>query len=178
MRYQRAVSTIVCLLVTMVMIAAASPSFAQRPWRKNMYDRWNQNRAQRSLRHARDYSRDLHYYSRDVEKVQPEVAKSESEQIGKNIETANKDLATVRKSIGDDKEAAASLDIIDKHLAKAAEIHKTLHAECCKDSVDAGVCTECCNDITKELEKAMAEHAALIRKLDVKSPSDSEKTKP
>lgn len=177
MRYERGVWTSVCLMavVAVMILSHASLASAQggKKWRPNMYDRWGQNRAQRSMRHARDYARDLHYYSRDVEKVQPNVAKVESDSIGKNIETAQQELAVVRKQAGDDKETLAALEAIQTHLANAAKIHQTLHKECLKDSIDPGVSMECCNDITKELEKAMAEHAALLRGLDPRAQKDA-----
>lgn len=167
MKCQRVFWASACLVVvSTVILSDASLALAQRKWRPNMYDRWGQNRAQRSLRHARDYARDLHYYSRDVETVQPNVAKAESENIGKNIEAAQQELAAARKQAGDDKETVAALEAIETHLANAAKVHQMLHKECLNDSVDAGVSMECCNEITKELEKAMAEHAALLRRLD------------
>lgn len=173
----------VCLAVIAAMMATdVSSALAQRrptpPERRlhpGKYPFWSNQRASRSMRHARDYSRDLYHYSRDAAKIEPEVAKSESEQLGKNIEAAQRDLNDARKKAGGDKETLAALEAIQKHLANAAATHKTLHAECCKDSVDGNVCTECCNEITKELEKAMAEHAALMRRLDLKAQSESEK---
>ena len=153
-------------LITLAMFAEGSSAMAQTPWRRNIYDRYNHFRSQRSLRHARDYSSDLHNYSRDVKKIQPEVAKAESTKLGENIATAQHDLDALRKSAAGDAKALAALDVVQEHLKKAAETHKTLHAECSKDVVDGGVCTHCCSEITKELEKAMAENAALMRNLD------------
>ena len=176
MNYQRSVcASVGLILLSVAILSDASIASAQggKKWRPNMYDRWGQNRAQRSMRHARDYSRDLHYYSRDVEKVQPNVAKAESDSIGKNIRAAQQELAGVRKQAGDDKDVLASLEAIETHLANAAKVHQTLHKECLKDSVDAGVSMGCCNEITKELEKAMAEHAALLRKLAPTAQNDA-----
>ncbi len=133
-------------------LAQRRPSVADRKQHPGKYSTWwPRQRASRSMRHARDYSRDLYYYSRDAATIKPEVAKSESEQLGKNIEAAKKELATVRKQAGSDKDTLDALQVIEKHLASAAETHKTLHAECRKESVDVGVCANCCNQITKEL---------------------------
>jgi hypothetical protein len=159
-------------VITTVVMADVSTAFAQRPWRANIYDRFKQLRSQRSMRHARDYSSDLHNYSRQVKKIEPQVAKQESAKLGENIAAAQHDLSAIRKSAADDKAVLAALDVIDNHLARAAETHKMLHAECQKEMVDGKVCTHCCNEITKELEKAMAEHAALLRTLDGQEQHD------
>ncbi len=126
---------------------------------------WANQRASRSLQHAQTYSCDLYNYSRGATLVVPEVAKTESENIGRNLEAAKREFATVRAALGGNKEALVALDGIGKHLNKAAETQKSLHEECCKDSPDSGVCAGCCSDITKELDKAVAEHDALMRTL-------------
>jgi hypothetical protein len=161
------------LSAMLLLLAASSTALAQRPFRPNMYDRWGQNRSQRSMRHARDYSRDLYSYCREVKKVQPEVVKAESEKIGSNIAAAQKELTAVRKAAAGDQAALATLESVEKQLAKAAEIHKTLHAECGKDQIDGGVCTHCCSEISKELEKAMADHAALMRRVETEGTGDA-----
>jgi hypothetical protein len=56
---------------------------------------------------------------------------------------------------------------INEHLTAAAKHHTMLHEECCKDSVDGAVCMTCCNNILLELDKAQAEHDALIRSLEI-----------
>lgn len=171
-----AVATIAGL--TMVQEAAAQ----QRPL--NRVERrlhpgtgfWENQRASRSIRHARDYSRDLYRYSRDAQVVRPDVAKSESEELGRNIDMAKQELAAVGKAYEGDKEVQTTLEAINKHIAKAAEVHKQLHEECCKDAPDGGVTMHCCSEITKELDKAAAEHAALMRTLEQRStPSHVER---
>lgn len=162
--------------VCAVVVADASMAFAQRPWRNNIYDRYKQLRSQRSMRHARDYSSDFYNYSQHVKKVEPQVAKQEAAKLGENIADAQRDVHAIRESAADDAATLAALDIVEKHLAKAAEMHKQLHAECQKEKVDGGVCSHCCNEITKELEKAMAENAALIRTLD--SQDQQQNTQP
>jgi hypothetical protein len=138
---------------------------------------WSNQRASRNMGHARDYSRGFYRYSRDAHTIQPEVAKTESAELGRNIDAAKKELATVREEYAADKEVLASLKVIEDHLAKVAAQHATLHAACQQDTVDRTVGMECCNVITKELEKAMAEHAALMRKLEIKAESGDAKDK-
>lgn len=129
---------------------------------------WRNERAARDMRHASDYSRDLYQYSRSVDTVDPEVAKSEAKALGDNIVAAQKELAGVRKEAGDDKETLQAVESIEKHLGNAAAMHKTLHEACNMTSVDGKASAHCCSVITKELEKAMAEHSALIRNIDHK----------
>lgn len=132
---------------------------------------WSNQRAARNLRHARDYSRGFYVYSRDAHHVQPGIAKSESTELGRNIESAKKELGIVREQYSEDKEVLDSLAVIEEHLRKASDQHKTLHAACQKDEINPMVGMECCNVITQELEKAMAEHAALMRQLEIRSSS-------
>lgn len=138
---------------------------------------WENQRASRSIQHARDYSRDLYRYSREAQVVSPEVAKAESVELGRNIERAQKELTTVGKQHANDKQVQTALESINKHIAKAAEVHKTLHEECCKDAPDGGVTMHCCSEITKELEKAAAEHAALLRTFQQRPKAASAKKK-
>ncbi len=130
---------------------------------------WSNQRASRSVQHARNYSRDIYRYSRDAKTMEPAVAKSESEELGRNITKAQKELATVSKEVGNDPDAVAALKSINEHLAAAAKHHTMLHEECCKDSIDGKVCMTCCNTIIQELDKAQAEHDALMRSMEIKS---------
>ncbi|MBL4884889.1 MAG: hypothetical protein JKY95_10185 [Planctomycetaceae bacterium] len=126
---------------------------------------WSNQRASRSIRHAQDYSRDLYHYSRQGKGVTPDVAKSESEGLGKNIESAKKELAALSKQYEGDKEVQTALKEINKHLNDAGATHGNLHGECCKDIPNGDAVMDCCSDITKELDKAAAEHKALLRLL-------------
>lgn len=137
---------------------------------------WENQRASRSIQHARDYSRGLYRYSRDTQVVRPEVAKSESEELSRNIGKAGKELTAVGKQYEGDKEVQTALETISRHIAKAAEVHKQLHEECCKDAPDDGVTMHCCSQITKELDKAAAEHAALLRTLGQRAMAAAAKT--
>jgi len=184
MNYERKHLLSLCVLIA-ALCAVSTPSIAWAQRDAGAKARgefgkgfWSNQRASRNLRHARDYSRGFYLYSRDAGTIQPEVARSESTELGRNIDAAKKELAAVREEYAGDKEVLASLEVIEDHLAKAAAQHKTLHAECQQDTVDGTVGMECCNVITKELEKALAEHAALIRKLEIKAGSEETKDKP
>ena len=169
-------------LAAMVVVSGPTAALAQRDAGAKARGEfgkgfWSNQRASRNMRHARDYSRGFYRYSREARTIQPEVAKTESAELGRNIDAAKKELATVREEYAGDKEVLASLKVIEDHLTKAAAQHKTLHAACQQDTVDGTVGMECCNVITKELEKAMAEHAALMRKLEIKAESGETKDK-
>ena len=167
-------------LVATMLVADASTAWGQRP--RSAIERrlhpgrgfWANRRAYRNMRHARDYSQSIYNYSRDAATIEPQVAKAESERLGQDIAGAQKELAIARKEAGKDKDTLAALDVVEKHLAKAAEMHKALHEECCKDDVDGGICAKHCSEITKELEKAMTEHAALIRKHELKEDASKD----
>lgn len=168
--------------LAVVLLAAVPFSFAQRTGAKQRGEFgtgfWKHQRASRNIRHARDYSQDLYRYSRDAATVEPEVAQSESEQLGRNIHAAQKEITSVRKEHASDKDVLRSLESIEAHLKKAAEHHKSLHAECCKDAVDGSVGMECCHVITQELDRALTEHGALMRKLDLNSQRGTPKSEP
>lgn len=173
---------LVAFLMAAMTLAVPADSFAQLKTRSVAERRqrpgkgfWANQRTSRNIRHARDYSSGLYMYSRRARAVDPAVAKSESENLGRNIECAKKELTVVQQiaKMSDDKETLKTIDTINKHLANAAETHKALHEECCRESPDGTVASDCCSDITKELEKAMAEHDALMRKLSGKAAEHS-----
>jgi len=130
---------------------------------------WANQRTSRHVRHARDYSRDIYRYSRGAGHINPVIAKAESEELGRNITKAKQAFATACQEKGNDETTIASLKSIEKHLASAENEHKVLHAECCKSSVDGKVSMSCCSSITLDLEKAQAEHNALLRSLEMKA---------
>ena len=82
---------------------------------------------------------------------------------------AQKEVAVARHEAGNDAAALAALKSVEQHLAAAAKHHQMLHEECCKDSVDGGICMRHCNQILLELDKAQAEQDALIRDLEIKA---------
>jgi hypothetical protein len=131
---------------------------------------WNNQRASRSIRHAIDYSRDITSYARGVDRIAPAVVKSESEELGRIIANGQKEIAAAREFAGTDTKALSAYKSIDGHLSAAAKHHTMLHEECCKDAVDGNVCAKCCNDILMELDKAKAEHDALIKSLEADRP--------
>lgn len=133
--------------------------------------------AGRYLQSANDGCQDLYQYTYTTPAVAPPVAKKASEDISKNVDAAKKDLGTVRKEAASDKAVLAKLDAIEKHLAAAMGHHKMMHEECCKDHVDAEKTADCCSDMITELEKAQAEHRALMRLLNPPKPVTAEKTK-
>lgn len=161
--------TLVAVIVTAVLAGetSAAPSLGiSKPY----YGSSNK-RTSRSVQHARSYSRGIYEYSRDADKIDPAVTKSESEELGHNITKAQKDLAAAKKEAGDDAKTLATLKAVEQHLTAAAEHHKMLHEECCKNEVDGSVCMKHCNQILLELDKAQAEQDALIRSMEIEANS-------
>lgn len=154
---------------------ASSPSQADAQRIRSVIERrqrpgrgfWTDERTERNIRHARDYSRSLYYYSRYARYVEPHVARSESSNLGQCITAARKEVAS-RVKTTKSTDAQVALKTIEKHLDSAAKAQKALHAECSKDSMNKMACAKHCNTITKELDKAQAEHRALIRALELR----------
>jgi len=163
------------MMITLVVTAAPAIALAQKSGGgvtggdRLRPGTWGNQRASRSIQHARDYSRDMYRYSRDAEQVVPSVAKSESEELGRNISKAQKEVTAARQEVGKDAAALATLKSVEQHLAAAEKHHKMLHEECCKDSVDGSVCMKHCSQILLELDKAQAEQDSLIRDMELKT---------
>ncbi len=128
----------------------------------------------RSLSHARDYAYDYRTYAQDAHEnkrpINPAVAKATAEQLGHNIKLTEKHLADMRKHAAGDKETLASLDSIEKHLKDASK-HQADMLEMCKAEVDAQGSMKCCGDAAASLDKAIAEHDKLMKKLAAKKPA-------
>lgn len=131
--------------------------------------------AGRKMRSVRSYSQGVYEYATRAPKMATVVTESDSELIGQTLQSTKRDVSTMRKEHAADKEILARLDEIDKHLAAALEQHKKMHEECCKDEPNADMTMVCCNDLMKELDKAIAEHAALMRKLYLDKTDKAEK---
>ena len=130
-------------------------------------------RTSRTINHAQDYSNQMYQYSRSVPTLMPQVMKSESQMLGQNIVYAQQQCATVQQRVKAVPANVESVKLISQHLAKAAEWHKELDMECCKATVDGKITAKCCSNITKELDKAAAEHSALTRQMDQEASHDS-----
>ena len=177
MSYERKrLMTLGAVVLTAMLVSAPTGAFAQRNKSAGGVTggarTWPvsgaQQRASRSVQHARDYSRDIYQYSRVPTMIQPSVAKTESEELGRNIAKAQQEFAVVRQEVGSDPATAATLKTIDQHLAAAEKQHAMLHAECCKESVDGTACMKHCNQILLDLDKAQAEHDAMMRSMEIK----------
>jgi hypothetical protein len=123
---------------------------------------------------AREYSQQLYEYARPApaQSIPTVVTKVEAEHIGQTLDAAKQNLAVVKKDAEktNDKAILKKLELIDAHLAKAAEHHKMMNMECCKEKVDGEAVAGCCDNLMTELDKALAEHASLIRLLGGKAP--------
>jgi|GEM_PF-1400408 len=127
---------------------------------------WGNQRAARSMQHARDYTIGLHDYTIRAERIAPTIAQSEAEGVTRNLQATHQNLAVVREAAPDGQAVRASIGKIEQHLKKAAELHQALHEECHRQEIDREATAECCNDLIKELDLAIAEHGALMRQLE------------
>jgi hypothetical protein len=128
--------------------------------------------ASRSLYHARDYANDYRSYVQQVSQskqpVDPEVAKEHADGLAHNIAKLQTHLVSMRKHAAGDKETLASLDAIDKHVQDAAKQQAAMSEMCAKPEVDAKGSMKCCDDASKSLDQAIAEHDKLMKKLAAK----------
>lgn len=125
------------------------------------------SRTSRHINNARTYSSDVYRYARAPQPIAPQVLKSESTLLGQEIAHAQREsvnLGTVLKSTQGQGDA---LKTLNGHLDAAAAKHKELTSECMKDNPDPMKCAMCASQITKELDKAHAEHEAIVRESEI-----------
>jgi hypothetical protein len=127
---------------------------------------WENQRAARSMQHARDYSHGLYDYTVRSEQIAPPIAKAEAEGVARNLQASQRELTAVRQSAPDEQAIRTSLDKIDQHLKKATELHQKLHEECNRQDIDRAATAVCCDELSAELDQAIAEHASLMRRLE------------
>lgn len=118
---------------------------------------------------ARQYTQQLYDYTQcaPAQQLQPAITKVESEHIGQTMQAAKQNLAVVKKEAekSGDKNILKKLESVDKHLVAAMDHHKKMHMECCKDEINGKTTGTCCDELMTELDKALAEHASLMRLL-------------
>jgi hypothetical protein len=155
--------TLLALAVASVDLVPAAPPIGTAKARGDY--NWSNSSGGRSMRHARDYSRGYRTYARQTQQIMPQYARQEEAGVGQNIATAQMHFKEVRKTCTD-KEALASLTVIDKQLVEAANAHLKMH-EMCKMEIMDGVATmQCCKGIDAALDKAIAEHEKLTKRLE------------
>ncbi|MEX2113380.1 MAG: hypothetical protein WD845_09355 [Pirellulales bacterium] len=176
MRYVKQTITIMAI-ATMAMLLSIDSALAQRDAGSKIRGEYNfyGGAGGRSMRGARDYSRDYTQYARTApaQQVNPEVAREAADSIGQYITKAQKHMAAMRKHAAatNDKETLTSLDSIDKNLADAAKSHAEMHETCLKDNVDAAASMECCKTIDGSLSAAITEHDKLMKRLSGPKPA-------
>lgn len=147
-------------------------------------------RSSRGINHSRDYARNIYQYSspRPVYQysqavpvtqystapavVSAPIMKSESQWLGQTLVGAQQQVTALQEMCKGSPTKLESVKTISQHLTKAAELQKDLHVECCKETVDGMVCAMCASKIVKELDKAAAEHEALVREMEIDANHD------
>lgn len=156
-------------------MAIATPIFAQRDATAKAMGIFggspSMNSTSRNLHTARGYASGVYTYPAPVIQSQPSIPRNDTVIIGHALTGAQQSLAITKQQLANDKDALARIDALEKHLAAAVEKHKQLHAECMKPVADGQMTASCCNDLIKDLDKAIAEHDALVRKV---SPPQAE----
>lgn len=164
-------SAAMCMILAIATLLGIPSALAQRDAGSKIRGEYKfyGGAAGRSMRGAREYSREYRQYVRTApaQKVNPEVAREAADAIGQYITKAQQHMAWMRKQAdaGKDKETLASLDVIDKNLADAAKSHAEMHETCLKDNVDAAASMECCKVIDDSLSAAITEHDKLMKRL-------------
>jgi len=165
-------ATLAALLFTTV------PSFAQHDatWKALGMPGQSHQGFSRRMSHASDYARDLGAYVALPHKPTPAAVKEIVTELGRNLEAAEKHLAEMKKAAGDDKVTGKAIESIEGHLQTAFDHHKEAHA-CCVESFDEAKALTCCTDLSKEIDKVIAEHDALMKTLATKKPATPKPTK-
>ncbi len=167
------------LLAAVTLVTVVNVGFAQSgadAKARGRYDFYGKS-AQRSMRSARDSSRDYrqHVQTAPQKHIDGDLAKDAADAVGTGISKAQKDVERMRKDVGDDKDALASLDLVGKKLAAAAKQHKEMEEHCCKSPVDAAGSMACCEQIDEALGAAIDEHEKLMKKLGSTSAAPAKK---
>ena len=158
------------LSLALALVAFSESSLAQRDAGAKMRGEvgrgyWSGRSAQLRMRHARDYAGGAFDYTARAPRVQRPVVRTEAAEVDRNIQAARERLKKLRAEIGESEELLAALARVEKHLAAAMEHHEALCTQCdAADATDEDL-MHCCNDVITELDLALAEHAALMRKL-------------
>lgn len=124
------------------------------------------SRTSRHINNARTYSADVYHYSRTPQ-VTPQVLRSESTLLGQEIAHAQRESANLGTIVKTTPGQSDALKTLNGHLDAAAAKHKELTSECMKDNPDPTKCAMCASQITKELDKAHAEHQAISREMEI-----------
>jgi hypothetical protein len=128
---------------------------------------------------AQSYARSYVEYARSVPTVAKEVAQEASDAIGDYITKSVAHMAWMREEAknANDKTSLASIDVIDKSLADAKKAHDEMHGICLQATVDKTASMKCCQEIDASLQKAIDEHAKLMKRLGLAIPPAKSTTK-
>lgn len=128
------------------------------------------SRTSRHIDNARTYSSDVYRYARTPQPISPQVLRSESTPLGEGIAHSQREATNLGAVVKENAIQTDALKVLNGHLSAVAAKHKELSAEWLKDSPDPSKCAMCASQITKELDKAHAEHEAIMRELEIAEP--------
>ncbi len=150
-------------IVTFEMQSVSAQGVRDKVERNNGGSFFENSRASRGIRHARDYSRSIQQYTTQAPTINPTITKAESEMLGQQIQGVQREMVVIREQNASNPKVVEQVKGIESKLAQAASTQKMLHGECCKDSPNGKVCSEMCSKITSTLDQIEKDHAALLK---------------
>jgi hypothetical protein len=164
-----------------MVLALAATATAQGPTSPQAQAKaWYRGQAWSTDTHgAQSYARNYVEYARSVPTVATDVAKEASDAIGDYITKSITHMAGMRQEAkkANDKASLASIDVIGKSLADAKKAHDEMHGICLQTSIDKAGSMKCCQEIDASLQKAIDEHAKLMKRLGLAIPPANATTK-
>lgn len=136
---------------------------------------WSTRSANRSVRHARDYSQGAREYIQATPKASPQYLRADAAEVGRNVAAAKAEVTYLKAQAARDKELLSAVTSIEKHLTAAEKEHETFDAECAKDTIDSKATMACCSALSDHLTKAADELEALQKKLTPKPTAPNPK---
>jgi len=126
---------------------------------------WPARASTRHIESARGYAQEFHTYVQRDPQPDPSVVRDIKTELGRYLDEGQKHLTAMKKEFANDIETVATIEGIQKDLAKAIEHNKAAITCCENQNFDKIATMACCTDLVKQLDKVHADHVALMRKL-------------
>jgi hypothetical protein len=119
-----------------------------------------------SLKNAAEHAKALAHYATVNKVLKKEIAKEHGDAIGKYLEAAQKHLTAIEGQMTAEQKTVVEKNLSDLDSALAgANMHYTeLTAELAKETLDPGMIKAHATGVYTELQKAIADHKAMMTK--------------